>query len=60
VDVQEGEISHASIAVSENEGTDSNGSFSASDAGGNTAETGGLDSAGEEEEEMEGEVMDLS
>jgi hypothetical protein len=60
VDVHEGEISHAAIAVNEDEGTDSNGSFSTNDAGGDAAETGGLDSAGEEEEETEGEVMHLS
>ena len=59
--VEEGETSHASITVSEDEGNDSNGSFSASDAGGDVAETGGLDSAGEEaEEDSEGEAMDLS
>ena len=43
------------------EGNDSSESFSASEAGGDVAETGGIDSAGEEDEEdMEGEVMDLS
>lgn len=57
---EEGEVSRASVAVSEDEGNDSNGSFSASDAGGDAAETGGVDSAGEEDEETEGEVMVLS
>lgn len=43
------------------EGNDSSESFSASEAGGDVAEAGGLDSADEEDEEdMEGEVMDLS
>lgn len=46
--------------VGEEEGIDSNDSFSASEAGGDVAETGVLDSAGEEEEETEGEPMDLS
>ena len=42
------------------EGNDSSGSFSASEVGGDNAETGGLDSVGEEDEEdVEGEVMDL-
>ena len=53
---EEGDTSN----VGEEESSDSNGSFSASDAGGDAAETGGLDSAGEEEEETEDEVMDLS
>ena len=43
------------------EGNDSSESFSASEAGGDVAETGGLDSAGEEDEEdADAEVMDLS
>ena len=49
--------------VADEEGNDSNESFSASEAGGDVAATGGLDSAGEEEEEedeTEGEPMDLS
>jgi hypothetical protein len=46
--------------VVEDDGNDSNESFS--EAGGNLAPIGGLDSAGEEdeEEETEGEPMDLS
>jgi hypothetical protein len=46
--------------VVEDDGNDSNESFS--EAGGNVAPIGGLDSAGEEdeEEETEGEPMDLS
>ena len=36
------------------EGDDSNGSLSVSETGEDVAETGGLDSAGEEEEETEG------
>lgn len=59
--MEEEEISRASITVSEDAGNDSNGSFSASDAGQDAVETGGWDSAGEEEdEEAEGELMDLS
>jgi len=42
------------------DGSDSNGSFSVSEPGVDVAETGGLDSAGEEDEEIEGEPMDLS
>ena len=43
------------------EGNDSSESFTASEAGGDVAETGGLDSAGEEDDEnTEGGVMDLS
>ena len=58
MDVEEGYISHASTEVSEDDGNDSNGSSIASDARWEGAETGGLDSAGEEEEEMEGEVIE--
>ena len=47
-----------SVKVGEEEGNDSNESFSASETGGDVVETGGLDSAGEEE--TEGESMDLS
>jgi hypothetical protein len=46
--------------VGEGEGNDSNGSFSESGTGGDVAETGGLDSAGEDDDETEGELMDLS
>jgi hypothetical protein len=53
---EEGETS----IVVEEEGNDSNGSFSASETGGDVVETGGLDSAGEEDEEIEGEPMDVS
>ena len=42
------------------EGNGSSESFSASEADGDVAETGGLDSAGEEDEDVEGEAMDLS
>jgi len=43
------------------EGNDSSEWFSASEASGDVAESGGLDSAGEkDEEDTEGEVMDLS
>ena len=43
------------------EGNDSSESFSASETGEDVAETGGVDSAGEEDEEdPEGEAMDLS
>lgn len=42
------------------EGNDSSESFTASEAGGDVAETGGVDSAGEEDEDAEGEAMDLS
>ena len=42
------------------EGNDSNSSFSVSETSGDFAETGGLDSAGEEDEDTEGEPMDLS
>lgn len=41
-------------------GNDPTESFSASEAGGDDVEIGGLDSAGEEEDETEGELMDLS
>lgn len=41
------------------EGNDSNGLFDVSEMGGDVAETGGLDSAGEGDEETEGESMDL-
>jgi hypothetical protein len=44
----------------DDEGNDSSQSFSASEAGGDVAETGGVDSAGEEDEGAEGESMDLS
>ena len=53
---EEGETSN----VAEEEANDSNGSFSASETGGDVTATGGLDSAGEEEEEPEGEPMDVS
>jgi len=47
--------------IGDEEGNDLKESFSASEAGGDDPETGGLDSAGEEEEEeTEGEPMDLS
>jgi len=39
---------------------DSSKWFSASEAGGDVSETGGVDSAGEEDEYAEGEAMDLS
>ena len=42
------------------EGIDSSESFSASEPGGDVAETGGVDSAGEEDEDAKGEAMDLS
>jgi hypothetical protein len=42
------------------EGNDSSESFSASEAGGDAGETGAIDSAGEEDEDAEGEAMDLS
>ena len=44
----------------EDEGNDSNASFSASETGGEGMQTGGLDSAGEEDQKTEGEPMDLS
>ena len=47
------------MSVEEMEGDDSNGSFTASETGGDVVDTGGLDSAGEEDE-TEGELMDLS
>ena len=50
----------SSEKVGDGEGNDSTESFSASEAGGDDAEIGGLDSAGEEEDETEGEWMDLS
>ena len=53
---EEGDI----LNEEEDEVNDSNGSFSGSETGGDVAETGGLDSAGEEDEETEGELMDLS
>ena len=53
-----GDDSISSKRVGDEEGNESNEFFSASEAGGNDAETGGLDSAGEEE--TEGESMDLS
>jgi hypothetical protein len=42
------------------EGNDSSESFSASEAGGDVAEIAGVESAGEEDEDAEGEIMDLS
>ena len=49
---------NASFSASEM-GEDDNTSFSASETGGNDVVTGGLDSAGEEEEEdVEGEPME--
>ena len=53
-----GDDSNSSEWVGHEEANDSNASFSASEAGGDVAETGGLDNAGEEE--TEGEPMDLS
>jgi hypothetical protein len=53
---EEGDTSN----VGEEEGSDSNGSFSMSETGGDVAETGGLDSAGEDDDETQGEPMDLS
>ena len=50
----------SSERVHDEQGNDPTESFSASEAGGDDAEIGGLDSAGEEEEETEGELMDLS
>jgi len=41
-------------------GNDSSEWYSASEADGDVAETGGVDSAGEEDEDAEGEAMDLS
>ena len=52
---EEGDTSN----VGEEESSDSNGSFSVSETSEDVAETGGLDSAGEEDE-TEGEPMDLS
>jgi hypothetical protein len=60
VNVERGDDSISSERVGEEEGNGSNDSFSASETGGDVAETGGVDSAGEEEEETEGEPMDLS
>ena len=56
----EGDDSISLERVADEEGNDSNESFSASEAGGDDAEIGGLDSAGEEEDGTEGELMDLS
>jgi hypothetical protein len=42
----------------EDEGNTTNNSFSASETGGEAAEVGGLDSAGEDEDKTEGEPMD--
>jgi hypothetical protein len=52
---EEGDTSNAW----EEEGNDSNGLFGVSETGGDVAETGGLGSAGEEDEETEGVPMDL-
>ena len=52
-------ISSERVRKQGNDPTESE-SFSASEAGGDDAEIGGLDSAGEEEDETEGELMDLS
>jgi hypothetical protein len=54
-----GDDSISSERIGDEEGNDSNECFSASEVGGDDAETGGVDSAGEEEE-IEGEPMDIS
>ena len=47
-------------SLAENEGNGSNDSFSASETDGEAAETGGLDSAGEDEDKTEEEPMEWS